>query len=70
MATAKDFNQTAANTRAEVEELRASYEPSSFALEVGLRVAKRIASQMASGYALQNSRFDRARFLAACGFEG
>jgi hypothetical protein len=68
MATAKDFNQTAANIRAEVDELRASYEADSLALKVGLKTAQRIASQMATGYARQNGRFDRERFLKACGF--
>lgn len=66
MATAKDFNQTAVSIKFEVEEARASYE--GFALEVALKMAERIARQMAAGYALNNPRFDRARFLRACGF--
>jgi hypothetical protein len=68
MATAKDFNQTAANIRAEVEEVRASYEAGSAHLDTALRMAERIASQMATGYAQESSRFDRERFMTACGF--
>lgn len=66
MATAKDFNQTAANIKHEVEEARATYEGA--ALWAALNTAERIARQMAAGYALNNPRFDRERFLKACGF--
>lgn len=66
MTTHKDFVQTAANIKHEVEEARATYEGA--ALWAALNTAERIARQMAAGYALGNPRFDREHFMAACGF--
>lgn len=66
MTTRKDFEQTAANIAYIVAEARASWEGA--ALAAALATAEDIASQMAAGYGRDNPRFDRARFLAACGF--
>jgi hypothetical protein len=66
MASAKDFNQTAANIAAVVRNAKDSWE--GLALDVALKTAREIASQMAAGYAQENGRFDRERFMAACGF--
>jgi hypothetical protein len=39
--------------------------------QVSAQIAlKRVASRMAVHFKVDNPRFDRARFLAACGFEG
>lgn len=66
MSTRKDFEQTAANIAYVVEEAKASWEGP--ALVAALSTAMDFASQMAAGYGRDNPRFDRARFLKACGF--
>lgn len=66
--SAKHFNQTATNIKAVVDEAYASYEAGSVALWAAMAVLKDVANQMASSFARENPRFDRQRFLAACGF--
>jgi hypothetical protein len=61
--TRKDFEMIANVIRARVE-LHTSHNPT-------YRTAQyEIANDMATALASTNSRFNRARFLAACGFEG
>lgn len=62
----KHFEQTAANFKHTLDEANATYEGS--ALWAATNVLRNAASQMAASFAQENARFDRSRFMAACGF--
>jgi hypothetical protein len=60
----KDFILIADTINREVEIAHANHEP------IGAAAMESLARAMADKLATTNPRFDRARFLAACGIEG
>jgi hypothetical protein len=57
----KDYVLIASTIREEILTAEAMYEP------IGAAAMRRLAEGLADRFALDNERFDRARFLTACG---
>jgi hypothetical protein len=67
--TRKDYELTARILRAEIDTINTSPKPpcEEYALRFGTIAVT--ADRFAKAYAADNVRFDRARFLRACGLE-
>lgn len=66
--TRKDYIRIAAAVReAGYHKLRADAPDDGHAMRYGINA---VASELAHALAADNARFDRSRFLAACGVEG